>query len=53
MVLLRLSVRQHVPDFGSHRFKLRNGFRVEEIAIVVNDACPLLYLALDCRLSVS
>ena len=32
-----LSVRQHVPDLGSHRFKLRTGCRVEEIAIVVND----------------
>ena len=37
IVLLPLSVRQHVPDFGSHRFKLRTGCRVEEIAIVVND----------------
>ena len=36
-MLLPLSVRQHVPDFGSHRFKLRTGCRVEEIAIVVND----------------
>ena len=32
-----LSVRQHVPDLGSHRFKLRTGCRIEEIAIVVND----------------
>ena len=37
IVLLPLSVRQHVPDFGSHRFKLRTGCRVKEIAIVVND----------------
>ena len=37
IVLIPLSVRQHVPDFGSHRFKLRTGCRVEEIAIVVND----------------
>ena len=35
--LLPLSVRQHVPDFGSHRFKLRTGCRVQEISIVVND----------------
>ena len=37
IVLIPLAVRQHVPDFGSHRFKLRTCCRVEEIAIVVND----------------
>ena len=34
--LLPLPVRQHVPDLGSHRFKLRTGCRIEEIAILVN-----------------
>ena len=31
--LLPLPVRQHVPDFGSHRFKLRTGCRIEEIPL--------------------
>ena len=35
--LIPLAVRQQVPDFGSHRFKLRTGCRIEEIAILVND----------------
>ena len=34
--LLPLPVRQHVPDLGSHRFKLRTGCRIEEIAILVD-----------------
>ena len=36
IVLLPLPVRQHVPDLGSHRFKLRTGCRIEEIAILVD-----------------
>ena len=35
--LIPLAVRQQVPDFGGHRFKLRTGCRIEEIAILVND----------------
>ena len=31
--LLHLPVRQHVPDLGSHRFKLRTGCRIEEILV--------------------
>ena len=34
--LLHLPVRQHVPDLGSHRFKLRTGCRIVEIATLVD-----------------
>ena len=37
IALVPLSVRRQVPDLGIHRFKLRTGCRIEEIAIVVND----------------
>ena len=37
IALVPLSVRRQVPDLGIHRFKLRTGCRIEEIAIEVND----------------
>ena len=37
IALVPLSVRRQVPDLGIHRFKLRTGCRIKEIAIVVND----------------
>ena len=43
--LLHLPVRQHVPDLGSHRFTLRTGYRIEEIAILVDG---VLYYTLPC-----
>ena len=38
--LLHLPVRQHVPDLGSHRFTLRAGCRIKEIAILVDGVLP-------------
>ena len=40
IVLIPLSVRQHVPDFGSHRFKLRTGCRVEDLNDVLYYTLP-------------
>ena len=35
--LIHLPVRHPVPSLGSHRFALRSGSRIEEIAIVINE----------------
>ena len=43
--LLHLPVRHPVPSLGSHRFALRSGTRIEEIAIVINE---VLYYTLPC-----
>ena len=43
--LLHLPVRQQVPSLGSHRFTLRTGCRIEEIAISIDD---VLYYTLPC-----
>ena len=43
--LLHLHVRQQVPALGSHRFTLRAGCRIEEIAIRIDD---VLYYTLPC-----
>ena len=43
--LLHLPVRQQVPALGSHRFTLRTGCRIEEIAIRIDD---VLYYTLPC-----
>ena len=43
--LLHLPVRQQVPSLGSHRFTLRTGCRIEEIAILIDD---VLYYTLPC-----
>ena len=48
--LLHLPVCQQVPALGSHRFTLRSGCRIEEIAILIDD---VLYYTLPCHLSVS
>ena len=56
IALVPLSVRRQVPDLGIHRFKLRTGCRIEEIAIVVNDVLytpchrlpPWYFLILSC-----
>ena len=36
--LIPLPVRNPVPSLGSHRFVLRSGSRIEEIAIMIDDA---------------
>ena len=43
--LIHLPVRHPVPSLGSHRFALRSGSRIEEIAIVINE---VLYYTLPC-----
>ena len=43
--LIHLPVRHPVPSLGSHRFALRSGCRIEEIAIVINE---VLYYTLPC-----
>ena len=43
--LLHLPVRQQVPALGSHRFTLRSGCRIEEIAILIDG---VLYYTLPC-----
>ena len=43
--LIHLPVRQQVPSLGSHRFTLRSGCRIEEIAILIDD---VLYYTLPC-----
>ena len=43
--LLHLPVRQQVPALGSHRFTLRTGCRIEEIAILIDG---VLYYTLPC-----
>ena len=43
--LIHLPVRTSVPSLGSHRFVLRSGSRIEEIAILIDD---ILYYTLPC-----
>ena len=43
--LIHLPVRTSVPSLGSHRFVLRSGSRIEEIAILIDD---VLYYTLPC-----
>ena len=45
MDLIHLPVRTSVPSLGSHRFVLRSGSRIEEIAILIDD---VLYYTLPC-----
>ena len=37
VVLIHLPVRTSVPSLGSHRFVLRSGSQIEEIAILIDD----------------
>ena len=43
--LIHLPVRHPAPSLGSHRFTLRSGSRIEEIAILIDD---VLYYTLPC-----
>ena len=43
--LLHLPIRNPVPSLGSHRFLLRSGSRIEEIAIMIDD---VPYYTLPC-----
>ena len=45
MDLIHLPVRTSAPSLGSHRFVLRSGSRIEEIAILIDD---VLYYTLPC-----
>ena len=43
--LIHLPIRNPVPSLGSHRFTLRSGSQIEEIAIMIDD---VLYYTLPC-----